>query len=78
MSQPTVTLFQGDCLEFMKTLAPGVVDAVTITNKTTKPAMMVIPSQVIIALPIVCRLQALVVMASFNLKREKSATTTTT
>ena len=28
MNQPTVTLFQGDCLEFMKTLAPGVVDAV--------------------------------------------------
>ena len=28
MNQPTVTLYQGDCLEFMKTLAPGVVDAV--------------------------------------------------
>lgn len=28
MNQPTVQLFQGDCLEFMKTLAPGTVDAV--------------------------------------------------
>ena len=28
MNQPTVQLYQGDCLEFMKTLAPGMVDAV--------------------------------------------------
>ena len=27
-NQPTVQLYQGDCLEFMKTLAPGMVDAV--------------------------------------------------
>ena len=28
MNQPTVQLYQGDCLEFMKTLAPEMVDAV--------------------------------------------------